>query len=289
MRRWASISAQRVAGAAHHNPVRTGLCRRIGEPPNQPARRAWADFMKPGALPRMACGFAADAAVLRARALRLEAAATRPWVLRLFAAVFTELLDALFTELLDAVFTELLDALFTELFDAVLTELSVDDLAATALPRDPPLLTCFDFEEAFAAATFGLLGVGDLAVLGLARIRGAAVSTLAGLSTAVISGLCSAASDSPLLVDLDSDSPRAARAPPPVAVTRTFAAFNARLNSAVEVDSVQTLAPSFQSMPALPQSALVSGCLEVSKPRGSPNAPMDSAARPDPALPSLGE
>jgi hypothetical protein len=209
-------------------------------------------------------------------------------VRRLFAAVFTELLDALFTELFDAVLTELFAALLTELLDAVFTELFVDDLAATALPRDP-LLTCFDLEEAFAAATFGLLVVGDLAVLGLAGIGGAAVSTLAGLSTAVISGLCTAVSDSLLLVDLDSDSPRAARAPPPVAVTRTFAAFSVRLNSAVEVDSVQTLAPSFQSMPALPQSALVSGCLEVSKPRGSPNAPMDSAARPDPALPSLGE
>ena len=233
-------------------------------------------------------------------------------VLRLFAAVLTELLDALFTELFDAVLTELfaefLDAPFTELFDAVLTELFAalltklldavftklfaDDLAATALPRDPPLLACFDLEEAFAAATFGLLGVGDLAVLRLAGIGGAAVSTLAGLSTAVISGLCTAASNSPLLVDLNSDSPRAASAPPPV-VTRTFGAFSARnkfrLNSAVEVNSVQTLAPSFQSMPALPQSALVSGWLEVSKRRGSPNAPMDSAARASPALPSLGE
>jgi hypothetical protein len=93
--------------------------------------------MKPGALPRMAWGFAADAAAMRARALRLEAAATRPWVLRVFAAVFTELLDAVFTELFDAVFTELLDALFTELFDAVFTELFADDLAATALSRDP--------------------------------------------------------------------------------------------------------------------------------------------------------
>ena len=60
---------------------------------------------------------------MRTRALRLEAAAPRPWVLRLFAAVFTELLDALFTDLFDAVLTELLDALFTELFDAVLTDL----------------------------------------------------------------------------------------------------------------------------------------------------------------------
>ena len=110
-------------------------------------------------------------------------------------------MDALFTELLDTVFTELLDAPFTEFWDA--TELFVDDLAATALPRDPPLLTCFDLEEALAAATFGLLGVGDLAVFGLARIRGAVVSTLAGLSTVVISGLCTAASDSPPLVDLD--------------------------------------------------------------------------------------
>ena len=123
----------------------------------------------------------------------------------LFDAVLTELLYALFTELLDTVFTELLDVPFTEFLDA--TELFVDDdLAATALPRDPPLLTCFDLEEALAAATFGLLGVGDLAVFGLARIRGAVVSTLAGLSTVVISGLCTAASDSPPLVDLDSDS-----------------------------------------------------------------------------------
>ena len=51
---------------------------------------------------------------------------------------------------LSPVFTELLDGLFTELFDAVFTELFVDDLAAAALPRDPPLLTCFDLEEAFA-------------------------------------------------------------------------------------------------------------------------------------------
>ena len=68
-------------------------------------------------------GFAADVTAMRTRALRLEAAATRLRVLRLFAAVFTELLDALFTELFDAVLTELLDALFKELFDAVFTEL----------------------------------------------------------------------------------------------------------------------------------------------------------------------
>src|SRR5262249_5951913 len=105
---------------------------------------------------------------MRAGALRLEAAATRPWVLRPFAAVLSELFDAVLTEL----FAALLDAVFTELF--------VDDLAATALPRDSPLLICFDLEEAFAAATFGLLGVGDLAVLGLAGIGGAA--TLAGLT-----------------------------------------------------------------------------------------------------------
>jgi hypothetical protein len=236
------------------------------------------------------------------RALRLEAAAP----LRLFAAVFTELLDALFTELFDAVLTELLDALFTELFDAVLTELLdalltelldavftelfVADLADTALPRDPRLLTCFDLEDAFVAATFGPLGVGDLAVLGLAGMGSAAVSTLAGPSTAVISGLCTAASDSPLLVDLDPESPRSP--PPPVVVTRAFAAFSgrikSRLNSAVEVESVQTFAPSFQSMPALPQSALVSGWLEVSKRRGSANSPTDRSARAGAALPSLG-
>ena len=74
---------------------------------------------------------------MRARALRLEAVATRPWVLRPFAAVFTELLDGLFTELFDAVLTELFAALLTELLDAVFTELFVDDLAAT-VPRDPP-------------------------------------------------------------------------------------------------------------------------------------------------------
>src|SRR5512140_479285 len=114
------------------------------------------------------------------RALRLEAAAPRPWVLRLFAAVFTELLDALFTELFDAVLTDLLDALFTELFDAVFTELFVASLADTALPRDPRLLTCFDLEDAFAAAAFGLLGVDDLAVFGFAAIGAAAVSTSPG-------------------------------------------------------------------------------------------------------------
>ena len=189
---------------------------------------------------------------MRTRALRLEAAATRPWVLRPFAAVFTELLDGLFTEVFDAILTELFAALLTELLDAFFTELFVDALAATALPRDPPLLRCFDLEEAFAAATFGLLGVGDLAVLDLAGIGGAA--TLAGL-------------------------------------TRTFEAFSAgnkfRLNSAVEVESVQTLAPSFQSMPAFPQSALVSGWLEVSKRRGSANSPIDRSARAGAALPSL--
>ena len=122
---------------------------------------------------------------MRTRALRLEAAAPRPWVLRLFAAVFTELLDALFTELFDAVLTELLDALFKELFDAVFTELFaalltelldavftelfVADLADIALPRDPRLLTCFDLEDVFAAAAFGLLGVDDLAVFGFGQ------------------------------------------------------------------------------------------------------------------------
>src|SRR5262245_5732278 len=252
-------------------------------------------------------GFAADAAAIRARALRLEVAATRLRVLRLLAAVLTELLGVRVTELFDAVLTELfaallaepVDAVFTELFitlltqllDAVFTELFVDDLATTVLPLDPPLLTCFDLEEAFAAATFGL-GVGDLAVLGLAGIGGAAVSTLAGLSTAVISGLRTASSDWPLLVDLDSDSSTTASAPPVVG-TCTFGAFSAgnkfRLNSAVEVVSVQTLAPSFQSMPALLQSALVSGWLEVSRRRGSPDAPMDSTACSSPALPSLGE
>jgi hypothetical protein len=207
----------------------------------------------------------------------------------LFDAVLTELLDALFTELFDAVLTELLDALLTELLDAVFTELFVADLADTALPRDPRLLTCFDLEDAFVAATFGPLGVGDLAVLGLAGMGSAAVSTLAGPSAAVISGLCTAASDSPLLVDLDPESPRP---PPPVVVTRAFAAFSgrikSRLNSAVEVESVQTFAPSFQSMPALPQSALVSGWLEVSKRRGSANSPIDRSARAGAALPSLG-
>ena len=212
---------------------------------------------------------------MRTRALRLEAAATRPWVLRLFAAVFTELLDALFKELFDAVFTDLFAALLTELLDAVFTELFVADLADTALLRDPRLLTCFDLEDAFAAAAFGLLGVDDLAVFGFAAIGGAAVS-----------------SDPPLLGDLDSESPRPPSTPPPVVVARAFAAFSgrikSRLNSAVEVESVQTFAPSFQSMPALPQSALVSGWLEVSKRRGSANSPIDRSARAGAALPSLG-
>ena len=130
-------------------------------------------------------------------------------------------------------------------------ELFVDDLAAKALPRHPPLLTCFDLEEVSVAATFGLAGVRDLAVFGLARTRGAAVSTLAGLSTVVISALCTVASDSPPLVDLDSDSPRASITSPPV----------------------QTLALSSQSMPALPQPALVSGWLECRYEVVSPTRP----------------
>src|SRR5262249_34130755 len=162
-------------------------------------------------------------------------AATRPWLLRLFAAVFTDLL----IELFDASLTKLFAALLPEFLDAVFTELFLDDLAATVLPRDPPLLTRSELEKALAAATFGL-GVGDLAVLGLAGIGGAPVTPLAWLSTDVIIGLCTAASDSPLLVDLDSGSPTAASAPP-VLGTRTFGAFSAgnkfRLNSAVEVGS----------------------------------------------------
>jgi hypothetical protein len=179
-------------------------------------------------------------------------------------------LEALFNELFDAVlaafFTELLDAVlaafFTELLDAIFMELFVDDLAAPTLPREPPLLTSFDLEGAFAPATFGRLGVDDLAVFGC--VRGAAVSTASGLSMAAISALCTAAGASPLLVELDSDSSRAASASP-----RTSGAFAWRFASTVEVESVQTFAPSFQSMPALPQSAFVSGWLEASKRRWS--------------------
>jgi hypothetical protein len=163
-------------------------------------------------------------------------------------------LDALFNELFAAVFFV---AFLNELLEAVLMELLVDNLAATTLPREPPLLTCFNFEEVLVAETLGLLDVDDLAVFGFGV---AAVSP--GLSIAVISDLCTAVGDSLLLVDLDSDTPRSASASP-----RTSGAFGwnkFRLASRVEVESVQTFAPSFQSMPALPQSALVSGWLEVS-------------------------
>jgi hypothetical protein len=57
-------------------------------------------------------------------------------MLRLFPAVFNDLL-----ELFDAVLTEPFAARLTEFLDAVLTDPFVDDLAATALPREPPLLT----------------------------------------------------------------------------------------------------------------------------------------------------
>jgi hypothetical protein len=79
-------------------------------------------------------------------------------------------LDALFNELFDALFA----AFLTELLNALLTELLVDNFATT-LPREPPLLTNFDLEEAFAAETFGRLCVDDLAVFGFG---GAAVFTL---------------------------------------------------------------------------------------------------------------
>jgi hypothetical protein len=174
-------------------------------------------------------------------------------MLWLLTAAFIELLDALFNELFDAVFA----AFLNELLDAV--QLLVENFAATTLPREPPLLTNFDLEEVFAAETFAQLCVDDLAVFGFG---GAAVFTSPGLSIAAFSGLCTAAGASPPLVDLDSDSPRSASASP-----RTSGAFGwnkFRLASTVEVESVQTFAPSFQSMPALPQSALVSGWLEVS-------------------------
>ena len=75
-------------------------------------------------------------------------------MLWLLTAAFIELLDALFNELFAAVFFV---AFLNELLDAVLMELLVDNLAATTLPREPPLLTCFDLEEVFAAETFGRL------------------------------------------------------------------------------------------------------------------------------------
>ncbi len=177
-------------------------------------------------------------------------------MLWLLTAAFIELLDALFNELFDAVFFV---AFLAELLDAVFLELLVDNFATTTLPREPPLLTNFDLEEVFATETFARLCVDDLAVFGFG---GAAVFTSPGLSIAAFSGLCTAAGASPPLVDLDSDPPRSASASP-----RTSGAFGwnkFRLASRVEVESVQTFAPSFQSMPALPQSALVSGWLEVS-------------------------
>jgi hypothetical protein len=175
-------------------------------------------------------------------------------MLWLLTAAFIELLDALFNELFDAVFA----AFLAEFLDAVFLELLVDNFAATTLPREAPLLTNFDLEEVFAIETFVRLCVDDLAVFGFG---GAAVFTSPGLSIS-FSGLCPAAGASPPLVDLDSDPPRSASASP-----RTSGAFGwnkFRLASTVEVESVQTFAPSFQSMPALPQSALVSGWLEVS-------------------------
>jgi len=147
----------------------------------------------------------------------------------------------------------------TELLeDAVFTEIFVANFATT-LPREPPLLTYFDLEEALDAWIFGRLDVDDFAVF---SFGGAAVFTSPGLSIAAISELCIAAGDALLLVDLDSDPPRSASASP-----RTSGAFGWNkfgLASTVEVESVQTFAPSFQNMPALPQSALVSGWLEVS-------------------------
>jgi hypothetical protein len=186
-------------------------------------------------------------------------------------------LDALFNELFEAVVVTFLTEL---LEDAVFTEIFVANFATTLL-REPPLLTCFDLEEALDAWTFGRLDVDDFAVF---SFGGAAVFTSPGLSIAVISELCKAAGDALLLVDLDSDPPRSASASP--RTSRAFAWNKVRLASTVEVESVQTFAPSFQSMPALPQSALVSGWLEVSKRRGSATSPIDSAARP--VLSSLG-
>ena len=75
-------------------------------------------------------------------------------MLRLLTAAFIELLYALFKELFAAVFFV---ACLNELLEAVLMELLVDNLAATTLPREPPLLTCSDFEEVLAAETFARL------------------------------------------------------------------------------------------------------------------------------------
>ena len=117
----------------------------------------------------------------------------------------------------------LLDAPFTEFLDA--TELFVDDLAATALPRDPPLLTCFDLEEAFAAATFGLLGVGDLAVFGLAANRWRGRLHLGRALHCRNLGLVHSGQRFAALGRLV----RIGSAPPPAVVTRAFAA--SRINS----------------------------------------------------------
>ena len=73
-------------------------------------------------------------------------------MLWLLTAAFIELLDALFNELFAAVFFV---AFLNELLEAVLMELLVDNLVATTLPREPPLLTNFDLEEVFVAETFG--------------------------------------------------------------------------------------------------------------------------------------
>ena len=134
-------------------------------------------------------------------------------MLWLLTAAFIELLDALFNELFDAVFV----AFLTELLERGLHGTLGGQLRSTTLPREPPLLTCFDLEEVLDAETFGRLDVDDLAVFGFG---GAAVFTSPGLSIAVISELCTAAGDSLLLVDLDSDPPRSASASP-----RTSGAF----------------------------------------------------------------
>ena len=75
-------------------------------------------------------------------------------MLWLLTAAFIELLDALFNELFAAVFFV---AFLNELLEAVLMELLVDNLVATTLPREPPLLTCFNLEEVLVAETLGLL------------------------------------------------------------------------------------------------------------------------------------
>ena len=140
-------------------------------------------------------------------------------MLWLLTAAFIELLDVLFNELFDAVFA----AFLNELLEAVFLEL-LDNFAATTLPREPALLTCFDLEEALDAWTFGRLDVDALAVF---SFDGAAVLTSAR-------PLYAATGDAPLLVDFGSDTPRSASASP--RTSRAFVRNESRLASAVEVE-----------------------------------------------------